>query len=249
MLRSIIVDDEPKSVKNLKILAERFVKNISVVATCKNVTEGLAAIEDHKPDIVFLDIQMQNETGFDLLSKIEHVTFEVIFVTAYSDYAIKAIKFSAIDYLLKPIDVEELRTAVKKVEEKRTGNVSSRLRVLHDNLRGQKNGHKIALPATDGLVFIAVNQILYCEASSNYTVFHTMDSKQYVVCKTLKEYEDLLSTHDFFRIHHSYLVNLNEIKKYVRGEGGYVILNNNASLDVSKRKKANFLNRFTDKAD
>ena len=249
MLRSIIVDDEPKSLKNLKIIAERFVKNISVVATCKTVTEGLSAIKEHKPDIVFLDIQMQNETGFDLLSKIEQIDFEVIFVTAYSDFAIQAIKFSAIDYLLKPIDVEELKAAVKKVEEKRLGKISGRLRVLQDNLRSKKNGYKIALPATDGLVFVAVNHILYCEASSNYTVFHTVDSKQYVVCKTLKEYEDLLITHNFFRIHHSYLVNLGEVKKYVKGEGGHVILNNNVSLDVSKRKKTDFLNRLNHEAE
>lgn len=248
MLRAIIVDDEPKSLKNLEVLTERFVKNISVAATCRTVTEAISAIEKHRPDIVFLDIQMQNETGFDLLSRIENIDFEVIFVTAYSDFAIQAIKFSAIDYLLKPIDVEELKSAVKKVEEKRLGRVSGRLRMLRDNLRAQTNGHKIALPATDGLVFIAVNQILYCEASSNYTVFHTMDKKQYVVCKTLKEYEELLTTHNFFRIHHSYLVNLDEVKKYVKGEGGHVVLNNNVSLDVSKRKKTEFLNRLNDKA-
>jgi two-component system LytT family response regulator len=248
MLRAIIVDDEPKSLKNLEILIGRFVKNISVATTCRTVTEAIAAIEKYRPDIVFLDIQMQNETGFDLLSRIEHIDFEVIFVTAYSDFAIQAIKFSAIDYLLKPIDVEELKSAVKKVEDKRLGKVSSRLRMLQDNLRGQTNNHKIALPATDGLVFIPINQILYCEASSNYTVFHTMDKKQYVVCKTLKEYEELLMTHNFFRIHHSYLVNLDEIKKYVKGEGGHVVLNNNVSLDVSKRKKADFLNRLNDKA-
>jgi two-component system LytT family response regulator len=248
MLRAIIVDDEPKSLENLKILAEEFIKNVSVVAVCKNVREALVAVKTHHPDIVFLDIQMQNESGFDLLSKIDEIDFEVIFVTAYSEFAIKAFKFSAIDYLLKPIDIEELRAAVRKVEEKRTGRVAGRLKVLHDNLLGfGGDTSKIALPSAEGLIFIMVNEIFYCEASSNYTIFYTAGNKQYVVSKTLGEYEDLLLDHDFFRIHHSYLVNLNVIKKYVKGEGGYVILNNDVSLNVSKRKRGDFLNRLSSK--
>jgi two-component system LytT family response regulator len=248
MLRAIIVDDEPKSLENLKILTEEFVKSVSVVALCKNVGEALVAVKTHHPDIVFLDIQMQNESGFDLLSQLEQIDFEVIFVTAYSEFAIKAFKFSAIDYLLKPINIEELRAAVRKVEEKRTGRIAGRLKVLHDNLRGfGGDTSKIALPSAEGLIFIMVNEIFYCEASSNYTIFYTAENKQYVVSKTLREYEDLLLDHDFFRIHHSYLVNLNVIKKYVKGEGGYVILNNNVSLNVSKRKRGDFLNRLSSK--
>jgi two-component system LytT family response regulator len=244
MLRSIIVDDEPKSLENLKILAEEFVANISVVALCKTVQEAIASIRIHKPDIVFLDIQMQNETGFDLLAKMDEIDFEIIFVTAYSEFAIKAFKFSAIDYLLKPIDIEELKAAVKKVEEKRMGKTSKRLKILQDNLLSD-DASKIALPTVDGLVFIKMNDIFYCEASSNYTIFYTAENKQYMVCRTLKEYEDLLSDHHFFRIHHSHLVNLKVIKKYVKGDGGYVILNNDVSLDVSKRKRVDFLNRLS----
>lgn len=248
MLRSIIVDDELKSRENLEVLLEEFVSGISVVALCKNVKEALVAIKKHQPDIVFLDIQMQNETGFDLLSEIEHIDFEVIFVTAYSEYAIQAIKFSAIDYLLKPIDIEELQNAVQRVEKKNIGKISKRLKILHDNLLGSgKDVSKIALPTSNGLVFIFVNDIFYCEASSNYTIFYTAENKQHVVCKTLKEYEDLLFDYNFFRIHHSYLVNLNAVKKYIKGDGGSVILNNNISLDVSKRKKVDFLNRFSSK--
>jgi two-component system LytT family response regulator len=249
MLQSIIVDDEPKSLENLKILAEEFVDNISVVALCRNVQEAMSAIRTHKPDIVFLDIQMQNETGFDLLTQIEEIDFEIIFVTAYSEFAIKAFKFSAIDYLLKPIDIEELKAAVKKVEEKRTGKASKRLKILQDSLLNTADdASKIALPSIDGLVFIKMNEIFYCEASSNYTIFYTSENKRYMVCRTLKEYEELLTDHHFFRIHHSYLVNLKMIKKYVKGEGGYVILNNDVSLDVSKRKKVDFLNRLSAKS-
>ena len=246
MLRSIIVDDEPKSLENLKILSEEFVSNISVVALCKNVQEALVAIKVHKPDIVFLDIQMQNETGFDLLAQLEEINFEVVFVTAYSEFAIKAFKFSAIDYLLKPIDIEELKAAVRKVEEKRTGKTSKRLKILQDKLLGSgADTSKIALPSVDGLIFLEMNDILYCEASSNYTIFFTVQKKQYMVCRTLKEYEELLSGHFFFRIHHSYLVNLKAIKKYVKGDGGQVILTNDVSLDVSKRKRVDFLNRLS----
>jgi two-component system LytT family response regulator len=245
MLRGIIVDDEPKSLKNLKILTEEFIDDVSVVALCKNVREAIDAINTHRPDVVFLDIQMQNETGFDLLSKIGTVDFEIIFVTAYSEFAIKAIRFSAIDYLLKPIDVDELRAAIKKVKEKRTGKISGRLKILNDNLLGATEASKIALPTTDGLVLIPVNEIFYCEASSNYTIFYTGDKGKHIVCRTLKDYEDLLGGHNFFRIHHSYLVNLGVIKKYVKGDGGQVILNNNVSLDVSKRKRLDFLNRLS----
>jgi two-component system, LytTR family, response regulator len=250
MLRAILVDDELKSLENLKILAEEFVSNISVVALCATVKDAHLAIKSHHPDIVFLDIQMQNETGFDLLNNIDEIDFEVIFVTAYSEFAIKAFKFSAIDYLLKPIDIEELRSAVRKVEERRIGKTVKRLKILQDSLLGAGDDtSKIALPAADGLVFVKMNDILYCEASSNYTIFYTAENKQYIVCRTLKEYEELLSEYNFFRIHHSYLVNLKAIRKYVKGDGGYVVLSNNVSLDVSKRKRADFLHRLSTRND
>ena len=246
MLRAVIVDDEPKSLENLKIICEEFVSNISVIRLCRNVHDAMIAIKEHKPDIVFLDIQMQHETGFDLLAKIDDIDFEIIFVTAYSEFAIKAFKFSAIDYLLKPIDIEELRAAVAKVEQKRLGKTSRRLKILQDNLfDAAVDTSKIALPSADGLVFIKTNDILYCEASSNYTIFYTAENKKYVVSRTLKEYEELLSDHNFFRIHHSYLVNLKVIKKYVKGDGGYVVLTNDVTLDVSKRKRVDFLNRLS----
>jgi two-component system LytT family response regulator len=211
---------------------------------CGTVDEAVTAINNTKPDVVFLDIEMQQETGFDLLNKIGEIDFEVIFITAYSDYAIKAIKFSAIDYLLKPIDIEELKNAVLRVIQKREGRTSGRLQILRDNLTAPREKLKIGLPTTHGIIFTGVENILYCEASSNYTVLYTSDGKEYVASKTLKEYEDLLLEHNFFRIHHSYLVNLSAIKKYVKGDGGHVILANEVSLDVSKRKKTDFLHRY-----
>jgi two-component system LytT family response regulator len=242
MLKAIIVDDELKARENLQILLQDFVKGIEVVALCQNINEAVEAVEIHSPHVVFLDIQLQRETGFDLLTKFEELNFEVIFTTAYTEYAIKAFKFSAIDYLLKPIDIDELKKAVSKVEKRVTQNSTKQLTQLVQQL---KNGpdFRIALPTLDGLVFVNVQDILYCEAASNYTQIFTAEEK-YVVSKTLKEYDELLSDYNFFRIHNSYLININSIKKYVKGDGGYVVLNNNTSLDVSKRKKEAFLNRI-----
>lgn len=244
MLKAIIVDDEPKARENLQILLQDFVKGVEVIALCHNVEEAIAAVGAHSPDVVFLDIQLQRETGFDLLTRLKEINFEVIFTTAYSEYAIKAFKFSAIDYLLKPIDIEELKKAVSKVEKRVSNNMTSRLAQLVQNLKqGSAENYKIALPTLEGLVFVNIKDILYCEASSNYTQIFTTEEK-YLVSKTLKEYDELLSDHNFFRIHNSYLININSIKKYVKGEGGYVVLNNNTALDVSKRKKEAFLNKI-----
>jgi two-component system LytT family response regulator len=245
MLNCIIVDDELKSRESLKILIEDFCEGVTVAALCQNIAEALEAIDKHKPDVVFLDIQLQRETGFDLLNKLKNVDFEVIFTTAFSEYAIKAFKYSAIDYLLKPIDIEELKLALSKVDRRKGQGVSERLQQLLHNLRsGTSDNYKLALPTADGLVFVKVSEILYCQASSNYTEIFLTENRKYIVSRTLKEYEDMLAEQNFYRIHHSYLINLNEIKKYVRGEGGYVIMNNDKSLDVSKRKKEGFLSRI-----
>lgn len=244
MLKAVIVDDELKSRESLRILIEDFCEGVEVVALCQNVAEAIDAIRKNSPDIVFLDIQLQRETGFDLLEKIPNIAFSVIFTTAYAEYAIRAFKYSAIDYLLKPIDITDLQDAIKKVKKNETGNIEDRIYSLFENLRsGNADAYKLALPTAEGLVFVKVNDILYCEAASNYTEIVMVSDKKHVVSKTLKEYEDLLGDRNFFRIHNSYLVNLAHIKKYVRGEGGYVIMDNDVSLDVSKRKKEGFLAR------
>lgn len=245
MIRCILVDDEVKNLENLKILLQDFCQNVEVVALCQTVDDALGAIRLHRPDVVFLDIQMQRETGFDLLARVDRVDFDVIFITAHSEYAIKAFKFSAIDYLLKPIDIEELKRALIRVEKKSNSDIADRLDQLFQNLKPRNGGaHKIAIPISDGLIFVNVDNIVYCEASSNYTQIFLNDGKKYVVSRTLKEYEELLSEHEFFRIHNSFVINLNAIRKYVRGDGGYVVMNNDVTLDVSKRRKEAFLERF-----
>lgn len=249
MINAIIVDDELKSRESLKILLEDFCTDVRVVELCQNVAEGIDAIKKYRPDVVFLDIQMQRETGFDLLNKLDNVSFELVFTTAYSEFAIKAFKFSALDYLLKPIDIEELQNAVEKAKKRVKSNSSDRIENLIKNLKADNSeNYKIALPTSDGLIFIRMRDIVYCEAESNYTAFHLKDGKKYLVSKTLKDYDELLGEHYFFRIHNSFVINLNEIKKYVRGEGGYVVMNNEVSLDVSKRRKEAFIQKITSQA-
>ncbi|RAW02873.1 LytR/AlgR family response regulator transcription factor [Pseudochryseolinea flava] len=245
MLTCIVVDDESKSRESLKSLIENFCDDVVVKTTCQNGKEAIEAVYMHHPDIVFLDIQLQRETGFDILERIDKINFEIIFTTAYSEFAVKAFKFSAIDYLLKPIDINELRKAIGKVQKRKVGELNQRMELLVNAIRGNATRpSRLAIPASDGLVFVNIDQILYCEASGNYTNIHLDDNRKFVVSRTLKEYDDLLSEHDFFRIHNSYVINLNAIKKYIRGEGGQVIMINDKSLDVSKAKKKGFLEKI-----
>jgi two-component system LytT family response regulator len=241
-MKSIIIDDEEKSAQSLKILLTDFCDNVTVTSLCQNISEGIKAIRLDQPDVVFLDVNLQRETGFDLFKHFNDVPFSVIFTTAFSEYATKAFRYAALDYLLKPIDVNELKEAINRVDQKINGDLSGQLQNLFRDLKSQKKEFlKLALPTLDGLVFINVDDIIYCEASSNYTTFYLLNDQKHIVSRTLKEYDDLLSDRDFFRIHNAYLVNIKQIKKYVKGEGGYVVMDNNISLDVSKRKKDAFL--------
>ncbi len=247
MISAIIVDDEQKGRESLKLLINEYCPKVEILTLCSNVSDAYNSIIKMNPDLVFLDIQMKDETGFDLLKKFDKVNFEVIITTAHSNYAITAIKYSAIDYLLKPIDVVELQDAVARVDEKRnTPDLLQRLGNLIENVKvSSVEEYKLAIPSSDGLMFIKATDIVYCEAEGNYTTFNLKNGKKYIVSKTLKEYENILNYHQFFRIHHSYLVNLKEIVKYTRGEGGFVTMSNAINLDVSKRKKESFLERIS----
>ena len=245
MIKAIIVDDEPKSCENLKFLVEEYCDHVEIIGVGHTISDSIKLIDALNPEIVFLDVQMQNETGFDLLEHYkDNITFAVIFTTAHSEYAIKAIRFSAVDYLLKPISVEELQEAinmvVKKINEKDNSNIkiSTLLKNLNQN---SPDNYKLALPTLNGLVFIKMNSIIFCEGKDNYTNIYTNDNKCYLVSKTLRKYEELLSDQNFYRIHKTYLVNLNEIKEYLKGEGGQVVMSNLKVLDVSRRKKEGLL--------
>jgi len=206
----------------------------------------MEAIDVVKPDLVFLDVRLQYETGFDLLNGLSDVPFEVIFVTAYAEFGLQALKFSALDYLLKPVHPDDLRKAIAKAEKKQwqdaqLGQLLQKLRVTRQETA------KIAVPMSDGLIFVRVSDILYFKASGNYTELYITNGEKILMSRQLKEYEQLLADFDFFRIHHSYLVHLEHIQRYIRGDGGHVVLSDNTILDVSKRKKDAFLDRMRNK--
>lgn len=242
-LRSIIVDDEKHSRETLKNLVTEYCIGVDVIECVENVSRAIESIKTHKPDIVFLDIELQTGTGFDVLEKIKNPTFEVIFTTAFEQYAIKAIKFSSLDYLLKPIDVEELQAAVEKARSKKDKDLyNKKLDNLLDNLRQpQAELNKICLATSDGFEFVDVHDILYCKAEGSYTLFILNNNESLLVSKHLKEYENLLTDQHFIRVHNSFLINLKGVKKFIKADGGYILMNNDDPVSISRSKKDDFL--------
>ena len=247
MIRTVVIEDEEHSRKMLLEMLHEHCKQIHVVAEANSVKTGLAAITQQMPQLVFLDIELQSETSFEILEKLPEINFELVFTTAFDHYALKAVKFCAIDYLLKPIDLKELQIAVAKAEKRlNRAYLNRNLEVLVNNLKsGSQINHKIALSTLEGLLFVNVSDIIYCESNGPYTHFILKQTGKIVTSKHLKEYENLLSGYDFFRIHKSYLINLREIQKYIRGEGGQLIMSNGAALSVSKQRKEDFLNIYS----
>jgi len=246
MIRTVVIEDEERSRLMLLEMLREHCRQINVVAQADSVKTGLEAIIEQKPQLVFLDIELQSETSFEILEKLPEINFELIFTTAFDHYALRAIKFCAIDYLLKPIDLNELRVAIAKVEKRLNREyLNKNLEALLDNIKsGSQNSHKIALPTLEGLLFVRVSDIIYCESEGPYTKFFLKQPGKIVTSKHLKEYEDLLGEYNFFRIHKSYLVNLQEIQKYIRGEGGQLIMSNGAALNVSRQRKEEFMNIY-----
>jgi two-component system, LytTR family, response regulator len=246
MLRAILVDDEESNISSLKEKIGRHCSQVEIIGTCNSAEKAIEAIDSLKPGIVFLDIEMPVMNGFLMLQQLQFRDFELVFTTAYDHYAIKAIRFSALDYLVKPIEIGDLKIAVARAEEKRAHLTSAnQLELLLENLLLKRdNFQKIAIPTTDGLQFIKVNTIIYLEANANYTHIFLEDAKKYIVCHTLKEFEDMLPVDTFVRVHNSYIINKNFAEKYIRGEGGQVVLSNGSVIDISKRKKTDFLKAF-----
>ena len=247
MINAIIIEDEQGSAKLLANLLNEYCAEVELAGIASTVEEGFQLIEKKTPDVVFLDIEMQKESGFDLLSKFEEIKFEIVFTTAFENYALRAIKFCALDYLLKPIDVEELKAAVEKVlRSHERSRLNRKLEVLMRNLSVRKPGQfQIALPSTGGMHIVLVNEIVYLKSERQYTLFVLKSGEKILTSKNLGEYEDLLLEHNFFRVHHSALINLSEVKKYIRGEGGTVVMSNGDEIDVSKRKKESFIRHFS----
>jgi two-component system, LytTR family, response regulator len=245
MLKAIIIDDEPYCCEILAAMLQVDCPAVQIVAVCKNGEEGLAAIRELNPSLVFLDVEMPRMNGFQMLEQLPSIQFHLIFTTSYDQYALKAIRFSAIDYLLKPIDREELKKAVHKVEQRIQIPVQQQLEVLMQKLsQPSQRISKIALPTIDGLQMISIDTIIFCESDDNYTKLFLRNGKKLLVTRSLKEIEEMLEPYSFLRVHRSYLVNLNEIEKYIKGEGGYLMMSDGNNVDVSKQRKEALLQKL-----
>ncbi len=247
MIKAIIVDDELGARESLSKMLEKNCKQIEVVAKADSMLSAFEAITNKEPDLVFLDIEMPNGNAFDLLEKFKNINFNIIFTTAYDHYAIKAIKFSAIDYILKPIDPEELVTAVKRFESQRgqKESLDKQFKTLLSNVKPENKLKKVGIPDGDGLVFINLSDIIRCDSDGNYTFFILTSGKKIIASRTLGEYEQMFVDDNFFRIHRSHLINLEHVKKYIKGEGGYVVMSDNSQVEVSRRNKTDFLEKLS----
>ena len=246
-LRAIIIDDEPDCVQSLSRDLKAHCPQIKLVAECEGAKEGIRAINASEPDVVFLDIDMPLINGFELLELLPAIDFAVVFTTAYDKYALQAFRISAVDYLLKPIDPEHLVKAVDKVQFLRSKGESQRqIDFLMQQLKDQENNaiHRIALPTAEGLDFIDLKNILYCESDGAYSYLHYIDGGTLLISKPLKFLEDILCDFQFFRVHKSFIVNMDHVSKYSRGAGGMLTMKNGARIKVSRSKKEELLNLF-----
>ena len=239
-LRALIIDDSPQARKLLLLMLHDLAEDIDIVGQAEDVEEGLKLIQDMQPDALFLDIEMPDYNGFELLDFFKEINFEIIFATAYSQYALKAFEVSAIDYLLKPIDIDQLKIAVNKAAEKRNqSNIMQRLELLKETYKGEEI-RKIALPMSDGLLFVDVNEIIHFEADRAYTHVYMKNGSKLTVSKPMRVFEDILDNRTFFfRPHRSYLINLNYLRKYNRGES-LIVMDNQVVVNISREKKAEF---------
>jgi two-component system LytT family response regulator len=241
MRKAVIIDDEPKGRNILQQLLLQHAPQIKVLGVAANADEGLQLIDMHRPDVVFLDVEMPGKSGFDLLREVKHIDFKIVFVSAHNHYSLKAIKFNAFDYLLKPVDLDELKQTINKLESSAaTPGIKIMEHLLHSASTGKGPG-KIAIASIDSIELIEQDQILYFEAKGSATAVWLTGNKRIIASKTLKEFEELLGENFFFRIHHSYLISLKHVTKYIKGEGGSVVMNNGIELEVSRRKKSDFM--------
>jgi two-component system LytT family response regulator len=247
ILNAVIVDDEVASQETLTNYLKKYCPVVRVAGIANSVESGLETIRKHKPDVVFLDIEMPYGNAFDLLERLEEVDFEIVFVTAFSNYAIKALNLSASYYILKPIDIDELVNAVDRiVAAKENDKASVRSKILIENIQAEKKqNQKIILPLIDGFDVVKIKDIVRCQANDNFTDFYyTENPKKQMICRTLKYFDELLSDYDFVRVHKSHLVNFHHITKYIRGKGGQVVLANGDEVAVSETRKKELLSWF-----
>jgi len=233
-MRAIIVDDEPANIENLRALLQRYCPQVTIIGSATNNSDAAALINQHQPDLLFLDIQLKDDSGFNLLKLVPEKSFEVIFVTAFDNYGIQAIKFAALDYLLKPVDIDELTTAVKKAEKSRDKQHNRQLDILLSHVKNDKQPLKIALPQQKEIRYVALNDIIRCEADNTYTFFYLNNGDRILISRSIKEYTDLLEPNGFIRTHQSHLVNVTFIKSWLKEDGGMLLLNNGDKIPVSR---------------
>ena len=245
-MKAVIVDDEQMSRQTLHKLLELYCPKVEIIGEAGSADEAFELIEKESPSVVFLDVEMPYGSGFDLLARFSDINFEVIFVTAFDQYALRAIKSCALDYLLKPINAEELISAVNKLEEKENL-VSNKLNIetfLKNLQRIDSDNNQIVIPTSDGFEFVEIDEIIRFEADGRYTNIHLNDGSKNLICKNLKEFELLLEGHDFFRSHHSHLVHMKYVKSYSKSDGGFLKMKEGSLVPISRRKKEAFLDRF-----
>jgi two-component system LytT family response regulator len=239
-MKAILIDDEIDSLESLKLDIEAYCPDLEILDICSDPRAGLKSIQKSDPDVVFLDIEMPHMNGFELLESMTTIDFDVIFVTAYDEFAVKAFDFNAADYLLKPVMKAKLIQAVQKVADRQSHQFSQmNLNALMTNMKLQslRTMENIALPTSDGFEFVHMNEIVYLRSDSNYTWVYLRDQNKHLLTKTLKDMQAMITFPQFFRAHQSYLVNLNHVKKYVRGKGGYLVLKDDTQIPVSRANK------------
>lgn len=246
LLRAILVDDEFNSLQNLEQKLVKFCPDIQVVAAVQKPDEAILLIRQHRPDVIFLDIEMPRMNGFRMLDELGQYEFEIVFTTAYNHYAVDAIRISAFDYLTKPIAIKDLQKTVERLALRAKLHTKDKMEAFRASLLSPKSQEeKVGIPTSDGLEFIPIKNIVHIESSSNYSKLYLTDGKKLFVTKLLGEFEEMLQPYQFFRVHNSHLINLTHIKKYSRGEGGQVVMQNDDVIDISRRKKDEFLKLIT----
>lgn len=246
-MNALIIDDEPDGISILKKMLDLNCSQVNVIGTCTNAIEGKQKVKELKPDVIFLDIQMPGMSGLEMIADLSPDEFEVIFVTAHNQYMLQALQFSAADYLLKPIDEDRLIEAVERVEKRQLQKGDNKnIEALLYNLQktGSPSEMKLCIPTFKGFVVLKLEDIIVCEAEKNYTIIHLKDKKPIVVSRPLMEYEKILESAGFLRVHRTYLINMQHVTEYHRGEGGVVIMSNGAEIEISRRKKEQFLSKI-----
>ncbi|HZV44520.1 MAG TPA: LytTR family DNA-binding domain-containing protein [Saprospiraceae bacterium] len=247
MIRCILIDDERNALEMMEWLIKTYCPQVEIVDMCTSAQQGIESINAHKPDVIFLDIEMPRMNGFDMLEQFDKLFFDVVFCTAYDQFAIKAFKYSALNYLLKPVDPEDLKATIARIEERKSIPSKEQFELLFQNIHQpvKSTPQRIALTTGDGMIFVPTTDIIYCEAESNYTSVVLANGKKVVVSKVLKDIDEALSGPDFCRVHSSFLINVNRIKKYVRGDGGYLIMDDDTNISISRNRRQEFMELFS----